>query len=84
MTLVRFLPDLGIVNREAQLGTIDDVGELVIPEYMTQSGTLQPWVQPFLRDLSLAPLFFEPRIMAAFSLRLALARALVTLSEAGA
>lgn len=84
MTLVRFLPDLGIVNREAQLGTIDDVGELVIPEYMLPSGNLQPWVQPYLRDLSLSPVFFEPRILAAFALRIAFARGLVTLSEAGA
>lgn len=83
MSLSKFLPDLGILNREAQLGRINDVGDIVIAEYTTTQGFLQPWVRPHLQELATSPVFMEPRILAAFTLRVALALALVTIARAG-
>lgn len=83
-TLSRFLPDLGIVNREAQLGTIEEVGELAVAEYTQQNGQLQPWVVPTLRDLASGPVFLETRVLAGFAIRLAMAKAIINMGQAGA
>lgn len=82
-TLSRFLPDLGILNREAQLGTIKDVGEMAITEYTKQNGALQDWVQPYLTDIASGPVFVETRILAAFAIRIAMARSLMVMGQAG-
>ncbi|GEM_PF-5573688 len=81
--LARFLPEVGITDRGAQLGTIEEVGELVIPEYTARDGRLQPWVRVHLQELVRGSNFIEPRIAAAFVTRIALSSALITLAKAG-